>query len=80
LYTISPSTGEVTGAATAVLLSDTRGGKKPFVAEVTSSAAEASGVGVPIPTWEKPRKQKNVQKQSSSKFFTFMDIEFNAGS
>jgi hypothetical protein len=76
---MSPSTGEVTGAATAVLLSDTRGGKKPFVLEVTSSAAEASGVGVPMPTWAKPCKQKSAQRQSSEKFFTFMDIEFNAG-
>jgi hypothetical protein len=48
--TKSPDAGEAIAFFCAYVI---LGGKKPLVVLVTSSSAEAAGVVVPIPTWEK---------------------------
>ena len=40
----------------------TRGGKNPCVDELTSNFAEALGVVVPIPVWEKALNDTNKRK------------------
>ena len=54
LYTKRPVAGEEMVELSEVPVSDTRGGRNPLLLDEISTAADAWGVEVPIPTWEKP--------------------------
>jgi hypothetical protein len=53
-----------------------RGGKNPLVVEVTSSAADACGVVVPIPTWAKVVKLVAITATNNVNFFIVFLINF----
>ena len=74
LNTSNPVAGAVTGDATLLAVRATLGIKSPWVAELMSSFAEASGVEVPIPIfcdWAKVErnKDKNNNDTGNSEFF-----------
>jgi hypothetical protein len=46
-----------------------RGGKKPLVVLVTSNAAEATGVVVPMPTWAKRPDDARTIAKNKIRFF-----------
>jgi hypothetical protein len=53
-----------------------RGGKNPLVVEVTSSAADACGVVVPIPTWAKVVKLVAITATNNVNYFIVFLINF----
>jgi hypothetical protein len=53
----------VTGVAAFVAVSETLGGKNPWVVERTSNLAEAWGVLVPMPTWAANWREKSPKME-----------------
>lgn len=58
LYTIKPLAGDEIVETSVMDVNETRGGKNPFELLLTSSAADASRLVVPIPTYAKAFKEK----------------------
>ena len=59
-----------------VAVSETLGGKKPWVVELTSSLAEAWGVLVPMPTWADnsiEKRQKTARGTNNFKAERILD-------
>jgi hypothetical protein len=72
-YDINPSAGFAIAFISSEVI---RGGKKPLVVLVTSSAEEGAGVVVPIPTWARPTKLVAIKAKLSINFFTFFVLNW----
>jgi hypothetical protein len=72
-YTIKPAAGVL---ITFLCASVIRGGKSPLVVEVTSNAADACGVVVPIPTCANVVKLVAITATNNVNFFIVFLINF----